>query len=590
MMRNLLRYSALAALVSVSACDLDVRNPNSPETARVLASPADLENLLASYYKRWHDGLYRTTGSVWGMANVQSFENYSSLANDGQNARAPIPRPPNDNSIGNPVQSNQSRTFFVHSEVGRVATNIMKTLNAPGYSLGGTAAKDLRAKAFGEFLRGISLGYLALLYDSAAVVHEGLAGEEGGVFVHYTVVADSAFAALQRSIDFANQSAAVTGATDGFPITWIPTSTSMSAANFVRLVSSYRARFRANVARTPAERADVSAGGLVDWNAVIADATAGLQADHDNITNSTTGPFKTWISNYHSRGNWHQMTPFIIGMADTSGTYATWIGTPLASRGASGIFVMATPDQRFPQGSTRPIQQADWIVENCEFGSKVCKRYFLNRPNSLDNTSGDSWGISSYDMLRWWSWFKKGDTDSPTNGKIVFFTKAEVDLLAAEGHLRKAGGPDYASALPLVNASRTRGMICTNCPVSGTTPPDSVATGGGLPALTAVASGGPAMTGNACVPKRPTGAGAGGGTVGCGDFLEALKWEKRIETAYTHFAGWFFDHRGWGDLVEGTPLHWAPPWQDLQVRSKPIYSVGVGTTGGKAAGPSTYGW
>jgi hypothetical protein len=181
MMRNLLRYSALAALVSVSACDLDVRNPNSPETARVLASPADLENLLASYYKRWHDGLYRTTGSVWGMANVQSFENYSSLANDGQNARAPIPRPPNDNSIGNPVQSNQSRTFFVHSEVGRVATNIMKTLNAPGYSLGGTAAKDLRAKAFGEFLRGISLGYLALLYDSAAVVHEGLAGEEGGV-------------------------------------------------------------------------------------------------------------------------------------------------------------------------------------------------------------------------------------------------------------------------------------------------------------------------------------------------------------------------------------------------------------------------
>src|SRR5687768_6367691 len=101
MIRTLIRYCALAGAVGLGACDLEVINPKAPETERVLATPADLEALLGGYYKRWHDGLYRGLGSVWGIANVQSFENYSSLANNAQNARAGIPRPPNDNSIGN---------------------------------------------------------------------------------------------------------------------------------------------------------------------------------------------------------------------------------------------------------------------------------------------------------------------------------------------------------------------------------------------------------------------------------------------------------------------------------------------------------
>jgi hypothetical protein len=68
-----------------------------------------------------------------------------------------------------------------------------------------------------------------------------------------------------------------------------------------------------------------------------------------------------------------------------------------------------------------------------------------------------------------------------------------------------------------------------------------------------------------------------------------MKYEKRIETAYTHFAPWFLDNRGWGDMPEGTPLHWATPYQDLQARQKPIYSIG-GAGSPLAHGASTYGW
>ena len=290
MTRTLLRYAVLLGAVGLAACDLEVRNPNQPETQRVLATPNDVESLLGSYYRRWHDGLYRNLGNVWGMAAVQSFEDYSSLANNCMNQRVGIPRATNDNSIGNTCGGEQQRVYFVESEVARVASSILNQLNTPPFTLG-TPARDARAKAFAEFLRGVAMGYLALLYDSAAVVTPGMGSEDPGTLRGYKEVMDSALAALQRSIDFTTTAPA---GSDGFPLpgTWIPSPTSFTAPEFIRLVRSYRARLRANVARTPAERA------AVDWDAVIADAQNGITADHLNTTNTVTGPFKNWVQQF----------------------------------------------------------------------------------------------------------------------------------------------------------------------------------------------------------------------------------------------------------------------------------------------------
>ena len=41
--------------------------------------------------------------------------------------------------------------------------------------------------------------------------------------------------------------------------------------------------------------------------------------------------------------------------------------------------------------------------------------------------------------------------------------------------------------------------------------------------------------------------------------MEAMKWEKRMELAYNYMGAWFFDSRGWGDLVKDTPLHYPVP-------------------------------
>jgi hypothetical protein len=593
MTRTVIRCAAAAACaIGLSACDLEVRNPNDPETERVLATPNDLESLLGTFYRRWHDGLYRTLGSVWGMANVQSFENYSSLANNCQNQRAGIPRSINDNSLGNSCGGEQQRVYFVHSEVARVASSILTQLE--DLTLG-TPARDARARAFAEFLRGVSLGYLALMYDSAAVISptmgaapedcvpDPLTGTCLGALRGYTEVLDSAFAALQRSIDYATPASASDAGGFPLPSNWIPSSTNFTAAEFIRLVRSYRARIRANVARTPAERR------AVNWDAVIADAQAGITArtdgtsgivlDHDNITNTTTGPFKTWVAQWDTYGLWHQMTPFVIGMGDVSGRYATWIAQKLEDRGAGNqSFFMVTPDLRFPQGADRITQQADFAVTSCDAASTPCKRYFVNRPAGSDQFAGLGWGWSNYDFVRFHSWRVRGD-GTGQNGRIPFFTRAELDLLEAEGRIYKG---QYDLAATLINKTRTRGMEGN----------PAVARGGGLPAVAGTADGG--LAGTDCVPKMPVNAtSAGGGTVVCGDLMEAMKWEKRLETAYTHFAAWFLDSRGWGDLAETTPLHWAVPYQDLQARGRAggaIYSTGVGTTGGAAAPKGTYGW
>lgn len=560
MMRNFIRFAALAGLVGLGACknELVVQNATQPDKGRVLASPKDVESTMASYYLRWHTAMYGALSNQWGMMNVQSFEDYSSLSNNCMGQRVGIPRAPNDNSIGNGCGAEQLRVYQIENEVQRVASTLLAQATSTGFTLG-SQAQDLRLQAFGQFLRGLSLGYLALVYDSSAIITPETAIEDAGDLKGYQDVMAASLDALKKAEDLAATPATGGG---GFPLpaSWIPSSTNMTAAEFIKLCHTYSARFRADVARTPAERA------AVDWNAVIADAQAGITADHDNITNTTSGPFDVWLDQFYAYSTWHQMTPFVIGMADTSGSYAAWIAQPLAARGSDGTFHMITPDLRFPQGATRTDQQADFALTQCTAASTPCKRYFVNRPAGGDATGGNTWGASEYDHARFYSWDKSGD-GSARNGKLVFFTKAELDMLQAEGDIRTG---KFAEAAALINKTRTKN---------------------GLPAITAFDATSPVPGGDrGCVPKVPVGPNFN--TLACGNMMEAMKYEKRMEEAYTHFGAWFLDERGWGDLPEGTGTEWAVPYQDLLARGRTgtaIYSLGGGLNPASAA-KGTYGW
>jgi hypothetical protein len=579
MRRKLIPFVALIAAFGTGSCSdqqLAVTNPNSGNTQRVEGTPDDAEKLVGSYYKRWNVALYgganpAPPGTLEGMANIMSWQNYSSLNNDCQNSRYPLSGAANGNSPGNGCDGDQKSPYFILNEVVRVASGFLGNVQTGVVNMG-SPAREARDKAFAEFLRGISLGYLSLIYDSSAVVTALTKGDDPGKLVGYKEVLDSSNVALQRAIDLANTSAS---GGNGFPLpsAWIPSPTSYTAPEFVKLIRSYRAMFNSDVARTPAERA------AANWDNIIADAQNGITADMYQTTSTTQGPGGGWRAQYDGGNTWHQMPPFIIGMADTSGNYDAWLKQDMNDRGAGNVgFFLVTPDLRFPQGTTRAAQQADFQKADCEIaGMNSCKRYFANRPGGSDQYTGNGWGWSNYDFNRFHGWNTKGDAGTPRNGNLIFFPKTVNDMTLAEGLIRKGR---FAEAATLINASRVAH---------------------GLPAIasdnTTPVPGGtkdsPVPGGSSCVPRVPVGA---NGPTKCGDIMEAMKWEKRMEGSFIQFGSWYFNSRGWGDLATDTPLFWAVPFEDLLSRGytpDKVYGAGPGAgnaPNSAAAKSISYGW
>jgi hypothetical protein len=75
------------------------------------------------------------------------------------------------------------------------------------------------------------------------------------------------------------------------------------------------------------------------------------------------------------------------------------------------------------------------------------------------------------------------------------------------------------------------------------------------------------------VPRRDDGT--------CGDLWDALMYEKRIDLFPLDAAATFFDQRGWGKLLRGTPLHFPVHGRELETLGLPIYTFG-GTGPGSA--------
>jgi hypothetical protein len=409
----------------------------------------------------------------------------------------------------------------------------------PGFTIG-TPADDARAQAFARFVLGASLATLALMYDSAAIVTPEDDPELIPVLSGYAAVSAAGIAGLDEAISIAQANPSAFP----LPATWLNTGSTTSQAQFIRVVRSYRARLRASLARTPAERA------AVDWSAVIADAENGITADFTLQEAPASGWSIAWFIQHFVPGGWHRMHQFMIGMADTSGAYDAWLATGRVNR---QMFLIQTPDTRFPSGATRDAQQTP--------GGSVAVlpagQYFRNRAAGEDIV-GDPLGNSMYDHYRFRAFY-----NASRIGAFPVFTKAELDLLAAEGYIRQG---NWGQAMAKINTTRVAN---------------------GLAALTGITSlNDPVPGGGACVPRVPQPPNFT--STACGNIWEAMKWEKRMETAYTKHGAWFFDSRGWGDLPEGTPLQWPVPWQEMDTRVQGFYPLG-GCGGQSTAAVSTYG-
>ena len=532
----------LLGLMACSGDSLNVPNLNNPDVARAYATPAGVEGVIAGLGVQVFNTQHATE-SANTQARILSGENIASVANFGMAARSQIPRSIISNELGNDNQTGNLANFNQFSRVSRTASNAVAAVNrlaTSGQTIG-SPAQDARAKAFGFYILGQALGNLALAYDSAAIVTPATPSDEVPGLSGAAQVGAASLQMLDSAIAIANSAAATNGA-NGFPLptTWL-SGNGVTRDQFVRLARSYKARIRAGIARTPAARA------AVDWAAVIADATNGISSTFSVELGGTTG----WSAAYdfnqmYVTGGWHAVPYFYYGMADVSGSYDAWLATPVGQRKA---FTVITPDKRWPVGDTRPAQQAAGPTVALPAGV-----YFRNRPTGEDVPLTGP-GDSQYDHRRYGAqWLNS------VSGQYVDMSKTEIDMLAAEGYIRTGNLP---AAIALVNVTRAvNGLDAIGNVASAT-----------VPYSTNLAT---------CVPRVPVAPNFT--STACGSLLEAMKYEKRMETAYTGYFIWFADNRGWGDMVEGTPVEWPVPYQEMQSRQKAYYN------GANRAPRGTYGF
>ena len=558
-----LRHIPIAVLAAgaLSACSdpLSVQNRTQPDVDRILSTPDGIEGLFRSSFQQVHLATHGSSTALYPALQVMSGESYATVANFGMALRSGIPRSVIDNTRGNQTASENNRDFSLLSRNARNITNGIKALDnlkANGGSLG-SAANDVRARAWGWFTLGVAVGNLSLVYDQAAVPWPSLEGTETPELVPYGEVNAAALMMLDSALAMAAlpEASSMTIPNDWFRVIG---GSATSRADFVRIVNSYKARFRAGVARTPEERA------AVNWGAVASDGAAGITADVVLDLSSSVGLTMPWLNQALVNSTWSSITPMYIGMADTSGAYRQWIADPIdnltsparLTGGTPGAFYLwHTPDNRFPKGATRQAQIDAWAGRDEENG--MPDMYFRARAPG-DDTQGQVWGQSPYDFVRFY-----GYRANSSNGPWTLMDYTEISMLRAEADMR-LNPSNPTVAVELVNESRT----AHNLP--------AFAAGATRDTRAPQHPGGGSFS---CVPQTPTG---GNRVVECGTLWEAMKYEKRIETMFTGYAQWYADHRGWGDLVQGTPTMFPVPYQEMDARVLEFYNSSW------PSGPSTY--
>jgi hypothetical protein len=569
------------AVTGLGACAGDqvvAPNLNNPDVTRVLARPGDVESVIGNSFGSAYNAAQGATGGSGIAGHIEpslltmSFESSSSLANDALGPRGSIPRAAIANNSTDTYATNNAYNYQGSQRAARTAANGLVQLNSTGFTLG-SPQQDLRARAFAFFSMAFANATVAIAYDSLSIVSQtDTIAKPPSKFVSGMAAMPVIQTQLDSAIADANAAIALGSAPAGagggagftLPGTWI-NGNALTAAQFIQMVHGFKARFRAEVARTPADRA------LVDWPKVIADANGGLPGDL-NVTMGTVAPWRVGDEQHYLFDTWTQQSPMIIGMADSvragcsaanqgdpnnGSCYDAWLATSMGSRYA---FLIESADQRFPAGNTRATQQNNSGSGTAQQPPRT-NLYFRNRRAS--DPSADAWNLSQYDFYRFQLWNDAGRT-----GPYPIMARAELDLLAAEGYIRTG---DFANAMAKINISRV---------AKGNLPPLTGITSATQPIATGTAA-------NSCVPRVPTGPDFAHAT--CGNIMEAMKWEKRMETAFTHLGAWFFDSRGWGDLAKDTALDFPVPYNETDVRSMKAWTTG-GAGGKDAAALGTYGY
>jgi hypothetical protein len=231
MRRTLRLVPGVLLALTASACDesLMVENLSSPDVDRVFATPASIEQTIASGYQACHNA-HVVNADLNAQMLVMSLESYSQLNNFFMGPRGGIPRSPVVNIRG--TDGNHFGPFSRFSRAGRLSANAINALDKltapPTNGTLGTPGQNARARAFAFFALACNQGFLALTFDSAGVVVNGMPSDEVPELSGYADVMAAAIRMLDSAEAIANSAVATT--TGGFPLpaTWMSAAANVS--------------------------------------------------------------------------------------------------------------------------------------------------------------------------------------------------------------------------------------------------------------------------------------------------------------------------------------------------------------------------
>jgi hypothetical protein len=518
---------ALSALLTTGCLDLDVvANQASPTAEQVLSDANELQLVVAGTWSTvWH----------YMQHNPSSFFAMGAIGHEWVSGNATLlnstftePRTsyPNDYALSSRFVS-QNPWYAMYEGIDN-ATQALKIIEKDGMRLmlmdeGETTPSDKtdRARAFAYYTQGVLYGMFALTYDQASVsLHTtDRSKPDWWHYQPYTEIAKVAIGQLQKTIEVAQ-----TAQPFVIPGTWTG-GTEINNALLVEMAHYHIARIMAYLPRTPAERRDISAGGIVDWQKVIDHADKAIKQDFI-VTLASTGRVAEHVR-YHNSQGITVTDPRVYGPADISGAYADWIAKPVSERNR---FLVRTHDRRITgataTGEPNPTSNGTYL----RYTATCC---------------GATW--QSY-MFGHYVWHRMGGRFN--TGTKVHLAVDEMRLLKAEAHLRRGS---LQAAADLINVTRVN---------NGKLPPVTVS---GVP-------GGM----DSCVPRTYDGK-------ACGTLLDALHHERVIELLGLHnFRSWW-DRRGFGTLAPGTYTQLPIPVRELQALGNAFYTTG-GAAGSAADG------
>ncbi|MGV3709932.1 MAG: hypothetical protein ACO1Q7_13945 [Gemmatimonas sp.] len=253
----------------------------------------------------------------------------------------------------------------------------------------------------------------------------------------------------------------------------------------------------------------------VDWNRVLTFLDAGITTvdfaqQADPAISATSS---TWIDISYAQ-NTLRISNRLIGPADTSGQYQAWLNAPLSTRAKITI---TTPDRRI-HGATNTAAGTRFTYLTTAMGSEALGTYVASKYRS--------------------NRYLNATSDSGTKALILMMPVQEMRFIRAEAFYRLNR---LTEAAALINPTRIAAQLK---PVDANGPP----------------------AGRDCVPRKDDGS--------CGDLFDAIQYEKRIELYPLTENVPYYDQRGWGKLVKGTPIHFPVSGRELKALGLEYYTFG----------------